>query len=759
MKRSKLLIVLWIFFHLSALILFIARYDKTAKIDTNFLSITPKFLEDKDFQKPLEDFFLKNSSSIKIFIESDNFDTAKNSALKLEEYINNLDSNVLVNLYSRDYDDILNMMIKYKYQLLSKEIRDYLLNDEAYIVAENSIINFYSPFFIPIVDNIEDDPFFVVNSKINEILVSENNMQSRDGIQFVNYNNKYNILINIDMPKKIDSESFFNNLTVFLNDLAVNDNVKTYISGVPIHTYYSQKSAKKEITIISIVSLIVICMIFIFIFKSLKPYIISMCTIFIAGAAAFLYSSVFFNSIHIFTFVFGTSLIGISIDHSIHFITEWYNEKDKKEVLKKIFPSMLLGFLTTIISYLSLFLTSLTLLKQIALFSIFGLISSFLTVNIIYPIIFKNDKRNIKQSVLSGSRNILNEYVKIINIKTVSIIFVIVIILSIIFIPRIKVNFSANQLYDTPDFLLESESEVYKRLNTSLAKNIIISSGETLSKALEAEESIENYFTNNYNAISRILYSEKKQRENIKLTEEKLMPLLREQIRELNLDETSYNKIKTEFESIKNDVLDINSIIESDSFSELKKIITTNNNKYFIIATSDYDTNNTINVTNNNVKVFNLNEEINDALDSTAKTAVKMALIAYILIFITMAVFFNKKQAFVIILVQLMSVLINLSIHSIFSININIFSIFALILSIGISIDYAIFFSKSAADKEITFLAVFLSMMTTVLSFGTLAFSSFIPVKSFGLFLFIGVLSSFIISPILFKFNRLIEKV
>ena len=759
MKRSKLLIVLWIFFHLFALILFIARYDKTAKIDTNFLSITPKFLEDKDFQKPLEDFFLKNSSSIKIFIESDDFDTAKNSALKLEEYINNLDSNVLVNLYSRDYDDILNMMIKYKYQLLSKEIRDYLLNDEAYIVAENSIINFYSPFFIPIVDNIEDDPFFVVNSKINEILVSENNMQSRDGIQFVNYNNKYNILINIDMPKKIDSESFFNNLTVFLNDLSVNDNIKTYISGVPIHTYYSQKSAKKEITIISIVSLVVICMMFIFIFKSLKPYIISMCTIFIAGASAFLYSSVFFNSIHIFTFVFGTSLIGISIDHSIHFITEWYNEKDKKEVLKKIFPSMLLGFLTTIISYLSLFLTSLTLLKQIALFSIFGLISSFITVNIIYPIIFKNDKRNIKQSVLSGSRNILNEYVKIINIKTVSIIFVIVIILSIIFIPRIKVNFSANQLYDTPDFLLESESEVYKRLNTSLAKNIIISSGETLSKALEAEESIENYFTNNYNAISRILYSEKKQRENIKLTEEKLMPLLREQIRELNLDETSYNKIKTEFESIKNDVLDINSIIESDSFSELKKIITTNNNKYFIIATSDYDTNNTINVTNNNVKVFNLNEEINDALDSTAKTAVKMALIAYILIFITMAVFFNKKQAFVIILVQLMSVLINLSIHSIFSININIFSIFALILSIGISIDYAIFFSNSAADKEITFLAVFLSMMTTVLSFGTLAFSSFIPVKSFGLFLFIGVLSSFIISPILFKFNRLIEKV
>ena len=759
MSKRKFLIALWIFFHLFAVAVFIIRHDKIAKIDTNFLSITPKFLEDKDFQKPLEDFFLKNSSSVKIFIESENFDAAKDNALKLESYIKDLNTNVAVNLRSKIYDNILEMMIKYKYQLLSKEIRDYLLNDEADIVAENSLANFYSPFFLPIVDNVEDDPFFVVNSKINEILVSESSLESRDGIQFINYENKYNVLINIDMPKKIDSEDFFDNLTSYLNDLESNEDINVYISGVPIHTYYSQKSAKSEITIISIVSLIVISIIFIFIFKSIKPYIVSMCTIFLAGGTAFLLSSIFFNSLHIFTFVFGTSLIGISIDHSIHFITEWYNEKDKKEVLKKIFPSMLLGFLTTIISYLSLSLTSLTLLKQIALFSIFGLVSSFLTVNIMYPIIFKNDKRVIKDSVINLSKNILVRYVKLINTKIIAVFFIIVILVSILTIPRIKVNFSANQLYSTPDFLLESETEVYKRLNTSLAKNIIISRGDTLSKALQAEESIGNSFTNNYMAISRVLYSEEMQRDNMKLVEKKLMPLLRTQINSLDLNESSYNKIMTEFSNVKNEILDINAIIDEPSFSDLKKIIVTNNNKYFLIATSDYNTNNIVKSANKDVKIFNINEEINDALDSTAKTALKMAIIAYILIFIAIMIYFNKKQALAIILVQMMSILINLSLHSIFSININIFSIFALILSIGISIDYAIFFSNSAADKEITFLAVFLSMMTTVLSFATLAFSGFIPVKSFGLFLFIGVLSSFIISPILFKFNKLIKNV
>ncbi|WP_258222271.1 hypothetical protein [Brachyspira hampsonii] len=126
-NRRTILTIIWIIFHLFAVILFLVRFEKTAKIDTNFLSITPKFLEDKDFQKPLEDFFYKNSSSVKIFIESENFDDAKYNALKLDEYIKQSYSNVSVNLYSRNYDDILTIMIKYKYQLLSKDIRNLFI--------------------------------------------------------------------------------------------------------------------------------------------------------------------------------------------------------------------------------------------------------------------------------------------------------------------------------------------------------------------------------------------------------------------------------------------------------------------------------------------------------------------------------------------------------------------------------------------------------------------------------------------------------
>lgn len=739
-------VIFWLIVHLSILLLFLFRFNHRAKIETNFLSIAPKFEESGHFQNSVETFFLQNSSEIKILVESEDFNKAKNSAIEIENYIELNFKDANVNLYSKNYDCILETIIKYKYQLISKEIRNSLLNNKAGRVAEESMANFYSPFFIPIVDNIEDDPFFILNSKLMELLQNNNNIETRDGINFINYEEKFNVLINIEIPKKFDSMIFFDELTELLNEIENNEEVKIYISGVPIHAYYSQKSAQREITIISAVSLIFICLIFLFIFKSIKPYLISIVSIAVSSATSFFLLSIILDSIHIFTFVFGTSLIGVSLDYSIHFITEWYNEKYKKEVLKKIFPSMSLSFMTTIASYFALSLTSLSLLKQTALFSIFGLTSSFLTVIIIYPLIFKNNNRFLRENILNKTKNILDGYVNFFNIKFILFLIILVALLSIFNIPKLKVNFYSNQLYNPPDFLSQNETEIYKRLNSSLSKNIIISRGDSLNEALENEETLENYFTN-YNALSKIFYSESRQRENIKLVENNLMPLLKKQTEYLGFDNKTYNKIKSEFENNKNEILNIEDLIEN--MDELKKLIVKNNGKYFIISATDEPE--TKIIENENIKIFNISAEINEALDKTARTAIKTALIAYIIIFFFMIIFLSKKHAIAIMIIQIISILVNLSVHSIFNLSVNMFSVFALILSIGISIDYCIFFSKSKAKKEVTFLSIFLSMITTALSFGTLSFSGFIPVKSFGLFLFIGILTAFLLSPVLLK--------
>ena len=93
----------WLIVHLSILLLFLFRFNHRAKIETNFLSIAPKFEESGNFQNSIETFFLQNSSEIKILAESEDFDKAKNSAIEIENYIKQNFKDVVVNLYSKNY--------------------------------------------------------------------------------------------------------------------------------------------------------------------------------------------------------------------------------------------------------------------------------------------------------------------------------------------------------------------------------------------------------------------------------------------------------------------------------------------------------------------------------------------------------------------------------------------------------------------------------------------------------------------------------
>lgn len=78
---------------------------------------------------------------------------------------------------------------------------------------------------------------------------------------------------------------------------------------------------------------------------------------------------------------------------------------------------------------------------------------------------------------------------------------------------------------------------------------------------------------------------------------------------------------------------------------------------------------------------------------------------------------------------------------------INFFVIVGLILTLGIGIDYALFFKDSESHADSTALAVMLSALTTLVSFGTLAFSHFAPISVFGLTVLLGISMCFLLSP------------
>jgi predicted exporter len=78
----------------------------------------------------------------------------------------------------------------------------------------------------------------------------------------------------------------------------------------------------------------------------------------------------------------------------------------------------------------------------------------------------------------------------------------------------------------------------------------------------------------------------------------------------------------------------------------------------------------------------------------------------------------------------------------------NIFSVVALILILGLGRDYAVFLREAGASERPAALTVALSAATTIIGFGLLAFSETPALQSFGLATGLGIFFSYLVTPL-----------
>lgn len=767
--KNKLLLLFWLALHIGAALLFLMFPHGT--IETDLISIVPKISQDSSFEKPLKHFFSLSSNTINLFIESDEFDTAKKAAYQLEHTIRDLSDQVQVQLEigGADYNALLEFFDTHKYALLSDRIAQKLSQGGAAELAEEAVANVYSPFFISPFTNVDTDPFLLVNAKVEDLLetltVNLPTLQMQDNLLYTTAAGKSNIFLTMDLPAEFSAADgrfqFMQRFLQYVDELSRSSGVSIYYSGVPVHGFYSQKSAQLQISIISTISIIATFFLFLFTYKSIGVFVVCMGTLGLSTGLAYCITSVLFPSIHIFSFVFGTSVIGVTMDYSIHYITHWYFENGARDVIKKILMSLFLGLLTTVISYVALSFSSIALLRQLSVFSIVGVTGSFLTVVIVYPFIFQHPPKKSNRFVLHLSELYLKSYTAVCTNrwKILSFAAALLLCISLWGVTKIRTDFSAAGLYSIPDHLIAQEIAVNERMGNMSNTDLIIMKGSSIDELTGKEELLAPFLHDEqYLALSKFLPSIQKQQANIRLVKKELLPLLEQQAEALALDWQTFLNIRDAIEHAQEHLVGIEQLAQFSMLSSLQKLILQNEEAYFSVIILqkglNAQTKSSIEAADSSIKVFSVLPAINAALNKTAHEAILFNISAYILIFFIVFLFLYKKQALVIIAIQLFCLILNLGIHGLFGISVNIFSLLALILSLGISMDFFIFFSHNAEIKGITFIAVFLSMLTTILSFGTLAFSSFIPVRSFALSLFIGIVCAFTFAPIVMLFGK-----
>ena len=137
-------------------------------------------------------------------------------------------------------------------------------------------------------------------------------------------------------------------------------------------------------------------------------------------------------------------------------------------------------------------------------------------------------------------------------------------------------------------------------------------------------------------------------------------------------------------------------------------------------------------------------------MDRLTKTILTLFAIAYVVIVIVLKIFYNWRHTLKIASIPLLIVLVIASIFSARGIALEFFSITGMILVFGLGLDYVIYMVENEKRSDTTVnarlepFAILLSFLTTAVSFGALALSSFVPVHMLGLSIFLGLTTAFL---------------
>jgi predicted exporter len=159
------------------------------------------------------------------------------------------------------------------------------------------------------------------------------------------------------------------------------------VAGVPLHAEAAAVQAHREINTIGWGSLAGVLLLAWLAFRSLRPVALVGVSLLVGCTVALSVTALLFDQVHLLTLVFGASLVGVAEDYGIHYFASRQGAPGRSPhgLMRGLMPALWLALGTSAIAYLALGVAAFPGLRQMAVFSVVGLTAAMLTVVCWFP--------------------------------------------------------------------------------------------------------------------------------------------------------------------------------------------------------------------------------------------------------------------------------------------------------------------------------------------------------------------------------------
>ena len=642
-------------------------------------------------------------------------------------------------------------------QLLSEKQKQQL-RDKPEQQIQQVLHALYNPFSGVTGAELESDPFLLFRDYLSGLVQSSGNIQIENGYLTATVDQQKYIVITADLA----GSSYQLSLQQQLPDLlTVEQKIETQFdvdiqhTGVIFYAAHGTESAKGEISTIGLGSLIGIFVLVLVVYRSTLPLALALLSITTGLFCAYVLTISLFGSIHLFSLVFGASLIGVSIDYAFHFLTDRLNAGAKwnsVEGIKQLLPAITLGLITSLIGYLGMLIAPFPGLQQLSLFSAIGLTAAYFTVVCWYPVLASKPS---KHHVIPAQRA-LSQWLLVWQQPLIRLVLPFSLLIASVFgVTQAKYDDDIRQLQALPQALQQQEREIKAITGVGGSQQLLLVRAKTEEALLQKLERVSDKLEQSgdfggFQSISRYVPSQKTQQENYQLVTD-LYKQQADAYQKVIQQKQALSALQP-YQALTIEGFLASPISETVGFLWLSHIddvfasVITFNQEVDSATLSEF-------AKNNDATYLNKAEEISTLFAQYRQRITELLLMAYAAIFLLLLPRYKVKQAFLIVLPPFIAGCAGLAVTVLTGVPLNLFNLLALMLILGIGIDYTLFFAeqnKQGEDshKESTLLAISLSALTTILSFGLLALSETQAIHSFGITVLTGIIVAWLLAPL-----------
>lgn len=750
---------------------------KLENIKTNLFALLPDQSADTGPQKAIPqktiDSYSEKLSRNVIFLVSARTDTGVievTNKLYNEIKDNDVFSKVRFRMNEKELRNLYTSFEAYQFNLIAKQdLKGLEANPEAWL-RDKLVNQLVSPVAGMDSNSLTADPFSLYRDFLANLPVGNRFAEIKDGYTFFNTEQQAHILVTAELSGSAfaqDTQDKFEQLLIKLDgDPAFSANVMVF--GVIRYALENRVLAQQEMSTIGSGSLIGIILIFFFVFRRLFLLAYILLPISIGILSAFSISLALFGEMHLVSLVFGASLIGVSIDYTLHYCCSHSNltgSKNANEALVDVRSALTIGLITSSLGYLTLSITDFPALRQMAGLAIAGLAGAYFTVIFWLPALIKKPLM-VQPNVVAWVEK-LTAWLQ--QRKEISVWLILITILL-----SYSTNYIIKNSQDDIKIMraqLPELDEIEVRMQTVLgefpnsqfflvqAKNTVavMANERRLVKQLKAM----NLQGGRVSALSEWLPDASVQRHNLQLLRQSILAneKLNNYIIEAGLPVDLLNSYRARLAAAKDTTMDAEEFVASPlgrlhSHLWLGKI---DDHYYSIVSLFGYKDLAALNKLAESmpaVHFIDRSASVSRLFEKYRIIIEKMFHFVLLAIFLLLGWRYGLQDAFRIVSAPLLSALFSFIVMNLVIGEYNLFSIFGLIITIAISIDYAVFIKESTGNCTSTYLAITLAGLTTILALGLLSLSQTPALSTFGLSLLLGVLFSYILTPLIVRPNK-----